>query len=221
MSNETETTGGTSTTEASSQVETQSQQPTEDLVPKRELSKVLDDMHRYKAEARDLKAKINAVEEQNLKEKQDWKALAEKREQERSENEQKLKQQQEYILHTERHREVLQHASRAGIIDAKDLDRVDLSELKVDLNTAGRFEVHGAKEYVERLQKDKPHWFRVDTPPNVNSGGGGAAPSTDGQLKPEDVAKAKTAAMRGEITQGQYLEIQKKYLAQVAPKSAS
>ena len=176
--------------------------------------RALDDMHKFKQQVQQLEAKLGDMQSESLKEKNDYKSLYEQTSEKLKSTEQKLTQQSDWIVKTQQFNEVKAAAVAAGLRSEalEDLDLIDMSGVKVEATSTGRFLVSGAKERVESLKKEKPHWFTVDRPPTINAGGTGAGESQPGRrLTAVDVHQAERDWRTRKISEAQYRRIYKQY----------
>lgn len=186
-------------------------------VPLENHRRALDDMHKFKSRAVELEAKVTALEEEKLKETENYKALAERYKADADASKQKLDKWSQGFSKYQKLTAVQAAAQEAGLISADDLESVDLASIEVEETSSGRYILHGVKDLVEDVKKKKPHWFKKDKAPAVNSGGGGAKPTGDGRVTQQDVLDAERKVKRGLIDKAQYHAIFKKYASQ--PKS--
>lgn len=175
--------------------------------------RALNDLHKFKGQVQELQTKLGDLESDRLKEKNDYKSLYETEKAKREESDKKLKEFSGWAVQTQRFNAVKQEALASGLRKEAlgDLELVDLDDVKVETTSTGRFVVEGAKDRVEKLKTERPHWFTVGPPPTVNSGGGGTPPPTGGKLTANDVANAERDWKRGKITRQQYEETYKRY----------
>jgi hypothetical protein len=189
---------------------------TRKTVPVENHQRALDDMHKFKSRASDLESKLNAIEEERLREKQDFKALADKYKAEAEANGGKLREVNALIERSQKFSTLERVAVEAGIrpeaID--DLESLDLKDLQLETTSNGRFMVNGAKEFVDDLKSRKPHWFRKDKLPTVNPGGGGAKAPGDGKVTPRDVLDAEKKVRAGKMTKDEYHSVFRRYTTQ-------
>ena len=220
MLDETKVDGGATTTDSGSADEstTQTKEPIESKkhVPLENHKRALDDMHKFKTRAGELEAKLNAVEEERLKETQNYKSLAEKYKAELEADRKELGTLKGTISRSQKYnaleRVALEQGLRTEALD--DLEAVNLEDIELEVTSNNRYMVHGTKEFVERLKEKKPHWFKKDKPPGVNSGGGSAKPAIASKLTPDDYVKAEMKYKRREITAEQFKVVQNQYLLQ-------
>lgn len=194
----------------------ETQPTTEESKPKmvswEDHQRALKDMHKFKDEARQLKELQEKEERKRLVENEQWKQLAEINEQKFIAAEEKQKRQNETILNTLKHEKLKRVAVSNGIREEAldDLDLLSLESIDVEATTSGRFNVHGAEDYVSRLKKLKPHWFRDSVPPKVNSGGGGAPPQGK-KYTAQDIVNIE---MKYGRRSSQYIKAREDYLKQ-------
>lgn len=194
----------------------ETKEPEKKLVPFDNHKRALDDLHKYKNNSKELEAKLNAIEEERLKEKQDYKALADRYKAESEAHGRKLREVNALIERSQKFQALERVAAEAGIRPEaiEDLELLPLDRLELETTSNGRFMVNGVKDYVEDLKQRKPHWFKKDKPPAVNSGGGGAKPTGDGKLTARDVLDAEKKVRAGKMTKDQYHEVFRKYATQ-------
>jgi seryl-tRNA synthetase len=152
---------------------------------KKELDKVLEDMHKFKNELKQTQGKLSELETERLKGAQDFKTLWEKSKAEKEEVVAERDTLKQAIFHTQKFDAVKTAALQAGILNEalSDLELLKLGDdVVVETTSHGRFLVHGAKEMVESLKKTKPHWFKKPGAPNVNTGGGATSNDTPEEL---------------------------------------
>jgi hypothetical protein len=140
--------------------------------------RALKDLHRFKSRAKELEDAIANKETQSLREKEDYKTLADRYKAELDETQNKLKSINQWFESSQAHSSVKQHALRLGLLPEaeKDLDLLPLEGVVVETvktSSGGvRHNVLGADGYVESLKKTRPHWFRDTKAPVFNSGSG-------------------------------------------------
>ncbi len=171
---------GASTPEGSAQGE-QSKQESAKVVSYDDHKRALDDLHKFKSEWKKSQEAINAsraelesLKNQRLAEKEDYKTLAEKYQSELKQKETELNTFREGFFTSKKHDAVYAAALKAGLRSEaeSDLTLLQLDGVEVERTDHGRVMVHGSDSYVERLKRERPHWFKNDEPPRVNSGGG-------------------------------------------------
>jgi len=172
------------------------------------------DMFKFKDKVRDLETKLGDMESQRLKENEDYKALYEREKAAAEAAKKKAEDLGGYLEQDKKFNEVRAEALQAGLRrDAvNDLELLGKFDgVQVEVTNTGRFEVHGAKDFVHQLKQSRPHWFSDTTAPQVNGGRGGAASPTAKTLSVSDAVAVERKYMRKEITRDQYLEFLSKY----------
>jgi hypothetical protein len=183
-------------------------------VPLENHRRAIDDMHKFKTRAAELEAKLTALEEEKLKETENYKALAERYKADADSNKQKLEKWSQGFSKFQKLTAVQAAAQEAGLISADDLESVDLSSIDVEETSSGRYILHGVKDLVEDVKKKKPHWFKKEKAPVVNSGGGGAKPAGDARVTAQDVNEMERKFKRGLVTKDQYHAVFTKWRTQ-------
>lgn len=167
-----------------------------DADPKPDLQRALDDMHRFKREAReaaqklaDAQALLESERKAKLREKEDWKSLAETEAKRAKELEDKFTRVNHAYTNTQKFSHVHAAAIKAGLRPEaeRDLELLALDDVNVEMTTEGRFLVSGHDSFVEGLKKQRPHWFQNTTPPSFNPGGGRPSGVIGGELSFKDV----------------------------------
>lgn len=183
--------------------------------------RALGDLHKFKKQVEELGTKLGDLESQSLKEKQDYKGLYEQSEQKRKAAEEEAKKVKGWAVSTHRFSEIKSEAMKAGLLPSamNDLELLPMENVEVEVTSSGRFIVNGAKDFVESVKGERPHWFQKPGAPNVNGGGGGAPPGGDGkELTPHDVYMAERNWKAGKITRKDYEDTFVKYRQQAAKK---
>jgi hypothetical protein len=201
---------------AQGQADSANQSTQGDKTPPRVVSwdshkRALDDMHKFKSAVATLEAKIGEIESDKLKQANDFKTLYEREKADKEALNQKYQQTLQGTVNTHRFSEIRAEAMKAGLVDTavSDLELLDLSDVEVEATSSGRFIVSGAKEKVERIKSERPHWFRKMGAPSVNGGGGGVATVT--KTTADDVYLAEQQMKRGQITKAKYQEVYAKH----------
>lgn len=191
------------------------------VVPWNNHRRALDDMHKFKKRNVELETKLGEIEDQRLREKEDYKSLAEKYKADAVKYKAEAEQTTSAFVDTQKFSEVksiaLANGLRAEAVN--DLDLLKLDAVELETTSSGRFNVSGAKDFVENLKRDKPHWFVDNVPPKINPGGGGAPPDTTGKITPSQLLQAEKAVKFGKLSEEKYLRLYKTYLAQQQSKT--
>jgi len=163
---------------------------------KSEMDHVLKDLHKFKAQAKDLEEKLKAKETEDLKISQRWKELAEIKERENSELKTKLDTKDKMIVDDKKFSALKDSALKAGLRKEAlaDLELVGLEDIAIETTSTGRINVIGADVAVERLKTMRPHWFSSTQAPSINLNQPGV---TQGSLlTKQDVFKAEDEAKK-------------------------
>jgi hypothetical protein len=202
---------GDSTTQSQTKTETQPK-----TVSWENHQSAMTDLHKFKKLSADLQAKIGDLESQKLREKEDFKALAEKAEADAKKWKADYEKLNGYLVNTQKLQEVTKHAVASGIRPEamKDLELIpDFKGVDLDITAKGHFVVSGAKDFVEALKNERPHWFSKVEPPRVNGAGGGTS-VTGKSLTPQDVLKAERDYKSNRISKDEYKKIYSDYVVQ-------
>lgn len=122
-------------------------------------------------EREEYKLKLSQVEDEKLKSNNQWKELAEIKEQKLKEAEEKNNQFKSAYIQDKKMEVVKREAIKAGIRDEAihDLDLVDLSMLEIETTSTGRINVLNVEKAIENLQSTRPYWFKSQNAPNINN----------------------------------------------------
>ncbi len=133
----------------------------DDLIPKSELKRVLNDMHKFKSKYRELEEQLKQREVSELRKREEWKQLAEKYEQESQDYRGRFEGLQSALVRDKKISEVKTHALKSGIRQEAlaDLEMLDLDDVEIETTSTGRYNVLGADKFVNRLKVSRPHWF--------------------------------------------------------------
>jgi hypothetical protein len=184
--------------------------------------RALADLHKFKADAEKLRTQLGDQESERLKAANDYKGLYEAEKAKRETSDKKLVEFTGWTLQTQRFNEVKHLALADGLKKEAlgDLELIDLDDVKVESTSTGRFIVQGAKDRVEKLKTERPHWFSAANAPQINSGGGGGAPAKGAKLTVNDVVEAERNWKRNRITRQAYDELYNRYLKE-NPRNAT
>ena len=179
--------------------------------------RVLDDMHTFKKKVSELETKLGDIESEKLKATNDFKTLYETEKEKRERAEAKANETLQWAANTQRFSVVKAEAEKQGLKKEAiaDLELLDMSDIKVEATSTGRFIVEGAEDWVNAIKSKRSHWFTNPNPPPINGGGGGTPPSQGtGKLSPNDLVDAERKMKRGLITRAEYEATYQKYVAQ-------
>lgn len=206
MSNE------TTTTDTSAQTDSAGSTTQTEMVPKAELERVLKDMHKYKATARELETKVKTEQETKMKEQENWKQYAELKEKEAKDAIEAKERVQASYVNEKKFSAIREAAMKAGIHQnaVSDLELLSLDSVVLETTSTGKLNVLGAEQFVSSLKTLKPHWFNA-AKTNVNTsipGVSSSEPVTAAQV----LKASKEAAKSGDYTA--YQNLTKQYQQQ-------
>lgn len=140
-------------------------------IPKEKLDHALKDLHRFKDEARRLKEENETLIKNQMKEKSDYKSLAEKFEKELVDEKEKNKRLVQGTVYDKKLSAVQASLRAKGLRKEAEIDveRLDLSDIEVETTSHGRINLIGVEEFVERQKQLRPHWFQSSAP-RINPG---------------------------------------------------
>lgn len=194
MSDDTSTqnTGDESVTEEN-QTSEENQQA--EVVPKSELQKALDDLMKFKKQARELEGKIKDREMQELTQKQEWEKIAKIKEQEAQAAIEKANMLESSFLNQKRFDALKSAALAQGIRKEalNDLELIDFNDdVAIETTSTGRINVVGADSAIKKLKAQRPYWFgksmgavNTDSPGETTS----QAVTLDAVMKAQDKAR--------------------------------
>lgn len=122
-------------------------------------------------ENKTLKEKLEQEKTNILTEKENFKELYDLEKQKREEAETKSKTLTSSYVNFFKTSAIKEEAIKGGILDQAldDISLVENSMVQIETTDKGNVNVYGAKEFVEQLKQNKPHWFKKIGAPNVNN----------------------------------------------------
>lgn len=159
--------------------------------------RALEDLHKFKSSHKklekqldDFKSKFKKQEEERLAKEENWKTLAEQRAEELNKTREQLDNYKSSFYTDKKYSAVETFALKAGIRNEaiEDLSRLDLDGVEIERTDQGRVIVHGAEEFIERLRKTRPFWFKSDKAPQINPGSS-LSPIRDEDITPDYVVR--------------------------------
>lgn len=134
---------------------------TGDMVPRAEFDRVKSDMHKYKTERDAEKTRVEDARIAALKEKNDWKSVAEDAERKAKDFETKYNGLSSSLVENAKLSALKGSALKAGMLKEglDDLEVFDFEEITVETTSRGKILVSGADQAIENLKKRRPHWF--------------------------------------------------------------
>ena len=180
-------------------VQNEQESKEEKLVKETDHKRVLDDMHKYKKQTKELQMKISDFEKKlqeaetsKLHEKQDYKTLYETEKQLREESDRKKRELQTTVLYNEKFRAASQALTKAGLRpEAMSLlDNNPLDEIQVDVAN-GKFIVDGVETLVESWKSKFGFAFSQESV-KINNGGGATKTQKTQELTPAYMVQLET-----------------------------
>lgn len=190
-----------------------------EYVPKSAYQKVSDDMHKYKRELSEIKARMEKQDADRLASEKNFEQLWKNEKQRADAAEESAKKKDQYYVHTQKVNAIRTAALEAGLRSEAldDLELLDFDGVEVEVTSNGRYLVHGAKEFAQSIKGKKPHWFKSSKPPGHNPGGGGDTGSGGNKsITPKDVVEAERKFKMGKISKEEYSKVFSDYCTQKA-----
>jgi len=169
------------------------------MISRAEFEKVMKDMHRFKSEAKTNAEKLKAKETEDLKKREEYKALYEREAQRAKELEEKDQKRDEAYVNDKKFSTLKAHAEKLGLRSEAlaDLELVGLDDIVAETTSTGKINILGADKAAERLKQIRPHWFESKSAPKINANTpgvfSGASISVDDVLSAEKKAKSGKA----------------------------
>ena len=187
-----------------------------EYVPKSAYQKVSDDMHKYKRELNEVKARLDKEAADRLASEKNFEQLWKNAEKRAADAEETSKKKDQYYVHTQKVSAIRSAALEAGLRSEAldDLELLDFDGVEVEVTSNGRYLVHGAKEFAQGIKNKKPHWFKQSKPPGHNPGGGGGGAEGSKVITPKDVVEAERKFKTGKISKEEYTKTFNDYCAQ-------
>lgn len=184
--------------------------------------RAIDDLLKYKNEAQELRKRLDSDEVTRLREKEDFKTLAEREKKRADEIEERLRKRDAFYNNESKLGAVKAAAIKAGLRSEaeSDLPLLSLDGVTVEVTNQGRFLVHGAETYIEELKRAKPHWFRTTKAPTVNSGATSNS-SPQGAFSSENLTPEKLLEAEKKLPREQYHALFRQYQQQRLKSRAS
>lgn len=187
----------------------------EQTFTKSEVQKILEEAKSYKIKAQEYEAKMKAKEVEDLTANQRWKELAELKEKEAIEANEKAEKLKSAFVNKEKLSALKEAALQAGIRKESlpDLRLIDFPEVNLQNGNEGEFSVSGADKAIQRLKALRPHWFQSSIPA-VNSAspavtGDGSSITFDSVKKLQDEYKKNPSAENADKYKNALLQFKK------------
>lgn len=177
----------------------------EKFMPKQDYEHAIKDLQATKSKYKELEEKVKQFETQreelevkSLREKEEWKKLAEIKENEALDLKKKLESKDKLTSTYFKRAEVRAEAVKAGVRESAldDLDLLGFDGVEIESTSSGKINVLGAGEFVERIKATKPHWFEDKKAPSVTSTTPGVTKGKSMQLK--DILKLQKEGKQAE-----------------------
>lgn len=172
--------------------------------------KVLNDYHSLKSQVRDQSTRleqalgtIESLKAQGMREKEDYKGLADSYKAKYEEAEGKVQRMRDGLFQSQRHQAVYPLLKRAGLRDEAEglIDMYDWSGIEVDLTSSGRFDVQGVEPAIEAFKEKFSYAFERPKAPRVNGSTGGGGIPGDGELTPAKIVQIEDECRKkGDMT---------------------
>jgi hypothetical protein len=172
------------------------QDPNDKVIKPEAYQRALDDMHAQKRRAAELEVKVGELSTQlsdlkknDLKGKEDYKALWEASEAEKNALKTETTKLKQSVVLTEKFKAAQSALLQAGLKKEamKILDRESFDEIVVEWTSEGRILTNGVETYVDKFKKEFPFAFQAAQPPQFNGGGGGSGPTGDEEITPAKI----------------------------------
>ncbi len=193
--------------------------PKEGHVSRADHERALADLNKFKKLAADSAREKKDAETARLKESNDWKTLAEQRENEAKEANERAERMSTSYVNDRKFTAIKSKCEALGIrAEAlSDLEDLDLADIAVETTSTGKVNILGADKFATQLKARKPHWFSDKKAPRVNTNGTVILDSSD-TITPKDLLAAEAKGIKsGDKTE--YTEMFKKYQQQRAAGS--
>lgn len=160
-----------------------SQDPNQKVIKPEDHQRAIDDLHKFKRQASEFEVKFNELQAQmsdlkknDLKGKEDYKALWEASEAEKNTLKAETTKLKQSVVLTEKYKAAQSALLQAGLKKEamKILDRESFDEIVVEWTSEGRILTNGVETYVDKFKKEFPFAFGTAEAPKFNGGGGGA-----------------------------------------------
>jgi hypothetical protein len=171
---------------------------TDGMVSRAELQRVLDELHGFKTQARQLQDEKRTQEEAQLRENQRWKELSDRYQGERDEALEKVKNLGHAVAKDKKLSVVREEALKKGIRPEalQDLEMLPLNDVQVETTSTGRINVIGAGSAIESLKAQRPHWFGTPAGPGVNTNSPGVNTPSNEKVTIQQLRDAETNARK-------------------------
>lgn len=176
-------------------LETKPEVTTEQFVPKAELERVLQDMHKYKQQVKAYSEQLENAKMEKLKETNNWQEIAKVKEEEAVKAKEEADRLKSSFISEKKFSHIKEAALKQGLrTDAiQDLELLSFDDVLVETTSTGKINILGIDRYIQNLKMSRPHWFG-STKTVVN----GSIPSTTthGTVTKQDLLKLSMEAQK-------------------------
>ena len=156
--------------------------------------RALADLQKHKQKALKLEEERKTSQTQELKAKEQWKLLAEQKEQEANTYKAESENLKKSFVNEKKFSAIKDEAAKLGLRPEamSDLELLDLEDISVETTSTGRINVLGAKTFAERVKTLKPHWFQ-NAQVTVNGSAPRVSDTHTGLVSAKDIYDAEKA----------------------------
>jgi hypothetical protein len=130
-----------------------------EVVAREDHERALNDLHKFKKQAKENEEKLKQFELAKLKESENYKAISEIKDKELTEYKEKYETLSNHLVFNKKYDAVKTVAIKAGLLDVNDLEGLDFSAIAIETTSTGNVNVLGVDSFVTNLKNKKPHWF--------------------------------------------------------------
>lgn len=185
-----------------------------EYVSRADHERALADLNRFKKAAEKAAQEKKDAETARLKKENDYKTLAEQKEQEAKEAREEADRLKSSYVNDRKFNAVRQQCETLGLRPEaiSDLESLDLEDIQIETTSTGKINVLGADRFAKALKAKKPHWFADKAAPKVNTNGQRILDSGD-TLTAKDLLKLQAEGQKsGDMSK--YYEAHKKFQQQ-------
>jgi hypothetical protein len=185
-----------------------------DYVSRADHDRALADLNKFKKAAEKAAQDKKDSETARLKESNDWKTLAERKELEAQEARDEATKLRGSYVTDKKYNAVRQQCEALGLRPEAvvDLESLDLEDVGIETTSTGKINVLGADKFSKALKSRRPHWFTDKATPKVNTNGQRILDSGDATTA-KDLLKLQAEGIKsGDMSK--YQEAHKKFQQQ-------
>ena len=164
--------------------------------------RALADLNKFKTRFQKLETEQKTKQDQELKQREQWKTLAEQKEQEAKRLQGELESVKDSFLNEKKFGSLREEALRLGLRQEAvgDLETLDLSEMQVETTSTGRINILNAKMFAEKIKAIKPHWFQQQSTV-INASNPRVVDNGNSVVTAKDVFTAETAYRKSQSSE--------------------